>query len=154
MKTIKRLMLLLLLLILGLTFVSCTTNNNEQGNSENNIQMQAEDFSLVKPSELGERDYWELARTFDELSVQFINAIYSKDNDKVQELTHKNTTLEIDGQEQKKVEHVKQQAVVYENGQYNSIMQFGLENEPYRYFHIFFEDIDNEWKISDVQLDA
>lgn len=153
MKIIKRFMLLLLLLILSLSLVSCTANKNDQGNSENNTQAQ-EVFSLVKPSELGVRDYWELARTFDELSVQFINAIYSKDNAKVQELTHEKTNLEIDVQKPKKVVHIKQQAVVYEDGKYNSIMQFGIENEPYRYFHIFFEDIDNEWKISDVQMDA
>ena len=152
MKIFKGIMVMLLLLLLGLPFVSCAPNNSDQ--EEPGANAQTDDFALVKPSQLGVRDYWELARTFDHLSVQFINAIFSKDNEKLKELTKAGVSLDIEVKERKEVMHVKQQAVVYDEGKYNSIMQFGIEDEPYRYFHIYFEDINDEWKICDVQTDA
>ena len=152
MKIFKSVIVMLLLLLLGLSFVSCTSDNSSQEKPA--VNAQTDDFTLVKPSQLGMRDYWELARTFDHLSVQFINATFSKDNEKLKELTKAGVSLKIEVKEKKEVKHVKQQAVVYDEGKYNSIMQFGIEEEPYRYFHIFFEDVNDEWKICDVQTDA
>ncbi|MFZ5592329.1 MAG: hypothetical protein ACOY81_11060 [Bacillota bacterium] len=115
-----------------------------------------EDFRLVQPGDLGKRDYWELARTFDELSSRFIVAFFARDQEVLDQLVAPGEAVNLAGfRDGLQVTHLHQQAVVYENGEYNSIMQVGTTGtETFSYAHVYFQDIAGEWKVSRLEWDA
>ena len=147
MKKFPKIVLLMILVAMAaLALISCT-------GEEGNIVHEAE-FTLVKPSEIGTRDYWELAKTFNELSTQFIEAVYSGDQEKINQLVRPEL-IESVVEKPQEVTHIKQQAIIYADGRYNCIVQIGTEKEDaFRSLHIFFENEGEQWIICDVQRDA
>lgn len=115
-----------------------------------------EDFRLVQPGDLGKRDYWELARTFDQLSRRFIVAFFARDQEVLDQLVAPGEAANLAGfRDGLQVTYLHQQAVAYENGEYNSIMQVGTTGaETFSYAHIYFREVAGEWKVSRLEWDA
>jgi len=124
--------------------------------SKQNQAPDEEKFELVQPSELGKRNHWEVARTFDLLSRKFIQAANKGDEGSLAAIVHpdKKFSLPMDIFSTE-ITHIQQQTVIlYENDEFLNIMQVGTDTDPYRYLHIFFEPWEGEWKVIDVQIDA
>ncbi|KKM09417.1 hypothetical protein SY88_18865 [Clostridiales bacterium PH28_bin88] len=107
-------------------------------------------FVFFNPGDLGKRDYWELARTLDELSSRFIVAFFARDQAALDQLVAPGQAANLTGfREGLQVTHLHQQTVLYEDGEYNSIMQVGTaDGEPFSYAHVYFRNIAGEWKVS------
>jgi hypothetical protein len=151
----KRVKKILACVVLCLASVFFLTACHQQDTLPKRVPDQ-EIFEPAQPSELGKRNYWEIAKTFDLLSREFILAVDKGDEETLTSILHPQKRFSVpEAIFSTEITHIQQQSVrLYENNEFMNIMQVGTATDPYRYLHIFFEPWEGEWKVIDVQIDA